>query len=146
MQNAADYLLTIVCERQVHKSLGARAMLDASGFEPRHMPVGAAARGRSPSPDESAPWPAAGGAGGGTGAAFEPPPPSGAVCAKEGCGRALQWCELGPRCAACLRADGASSLLRMLHMRFLARHPNAALVAALQELADYEEVRCCYFI
>jgi hypothetical protein len=63
------------------------------------------------------------------------------VCAKQGCGKPLLWCELGPLCGKCLRDDGASPLLRMLHLRFLVKHPNAALVAALHEMADYLEVR-----
>ena len=122
---------------QVHDSLGKRAMLDAAAYEPRRLPTAPARQLiRSPSPEREA-----GGGGAAGGSAFEPPPPSGAVCAKEGCGKPLLWCELGPRCSKCMRDDGASPLLRMLHLRFLIKHPNAALVAALHEMADYLEVR-----
>jgi DNA polymerase lambda len=67
---------------------------------------------------------------------FAPPPPSGDACAS--CGKALGWQELA-RCQACLSAS-ASALERALHLRFLVTHPNAALVTALSELADYEEL------
>ena len=114
-------------------------MLDAADYEPRRVPNAAArklTRSPSPSPREAG---GAGGAAGGGG--FEPPPPSGAVCAKDGCGKALLWCELGPLCSKCMRDDGASPLLRLLHLRFLVKHPNVALVNALHEMADYLEVR-----
>ena len=112
-------------------------MLDAAAYEPRRLPTAPARQlVRSPSPEREA-----GGGGAAGGSAFEPPPPSGAVCAKEGCGKPLLWCELGPRCSKCMRDDGASPLLRMLHLRFLIKHPNSALVAALHEMADYLEVR-----
>ena len=129
---------------QVHDSLGKRAMLDAADYEPRRLPNAAARQLiSSPTRDDHDDAGAAGGAAGGAaaGGGFEPPPPSGAVCAKEGCGKPLLWCELGPRCSTCMREDGVSPLLRMLHLRFLVKHPNAALVAALHEMADYLEVR-----
>ena len=127
---------------QVHDSLGKRAMLDAAEYQPRRLATAPRLlRSRSPSPEREASG-AGGAAGGGAGVgAFEPPPPSGQICAKEGCGRGLLWFEIGPPCSKCMREDGASPQLRMLHTRFLIKHPNAALVAALQEMADYLEVR-----
>jgi hypothetical protein len=68
-------------------------------------------------------------------APFVPPPPSREPCGT--CGRALGWQEVGT-CQACLASAPATA--RALHLRFRLQHPNVALVAALSELAEYEEL------
>jgi hypothetical protein len=129
---------------QLCDSHAGRNMRDTAVYEPRRKPIEVAPTyGRAESPEAAWGDDSQGGAGGAAGGAvgqFEPPPPSGEVCVKEGCGRQLLWNETGPRCGACLLADRASPLVRMLHLRFLIHHPNAEVVAALNELADYEEV------
>jgi hypothetical protein len=67
-------------------------------------------------------------------APFVPPPPSHEPCSA--CGRALGWQEVGT-CQMCLSSAPATA--RALHLRFRLVHPNAALVSALSEMAEYEE-------
>ena len=71
---------------------------------------------------------------------FVPPPRTGELCSL--CRGALEWNEISA-CQACIKQHAPSSLVaqtRALHLRYPVIHPNKRLVAAIQELADFEEL------